>query len=418
MGDYRDDEIPDYNLAVSVLETGKDYHIKPPGYTLEGPNKYILAFDCEMIWVKKRAGSDNRKGIQLDAKNFKKFVKEDTDNLDAGGKQIYNPDGSKSIIKANPKGYKEENLGKPDNATSFFEFLGFDGAETLTKTKGFFINPDKSRINLNKNLIPTITALASGLSNVVMAFAQITIVDYNGYIIYEKYVRDFDTPIFWTSCVYSGIPQDFYTPGSPNFHKLANGTRIPESSFDTYANIRTKVLSLFKNKTTVAPIYETIVVGHNTIQSDFPALEINIVDGAADANSIEKRLIKDTDKYYGIKEKVGPPGALVDGIKGVKLKNIIKKYLNKDIQNSASGHDASEDARGSLAVYLLNKPRYDRTFNNNNLPDGPIGSTYDPKYSIHSLLEMLVHYSNIHNKGTDKKAIIDKIVIYIKGLLN
>lgn len=417
MEDYRDDEIPDYNLAVSVLETGKDYHTKPTGYTLEGPNKYILAFDCEMIWVKKRAGSDNRKGIQLDAKNFKKFVDKDIDNLDKDGKQIFNKDGSKSIIKANPKGYKEENFGKPDNATSVFEFLGFEGADE--KAPGFFIdNKTNKPINLNKNLPETITKLASGLSDVVMAFAQITIVDYNGYIIYEKYVRDFDTPIFWTSCVYSGIPQDFYTPGSPNFHKLANGTNIPDSSFDTYANIRANVLSLFKDKTTVAPIYETIVIGHNTIQSDFPALEINIVDGAADANSIEKRLIRDTDKYYGIKEKVGPPTALVDGIKGVKLKNIIKKYLNKDIQNSASGHDASEDARGSLAVYLLNKSRYDRTFNNNNLPVGPYGSTYDPKYSIHSLLEMLVHYSNIHNKGTDKKTIIDRIIIYIKGLLN
>jgi hypothetical protein len=406
MEDYRDDEIPDYNLAVSVLETGKDYHIKPVGYTLEGPNKYILAFDCEMIWVKKRAGVDNRKGIQLDAKNFKKYEPVERQN----------PGGVGTISK-NLKGYKKENFDNPDKATSFFEFLGFKEADKLAK--GYFIDKTTNEpINLNKKLPETITALATGLSNVVMAFAQITIVDYNGYIIYEKYVRDFDTPIFWTSCVYSGIPQDFYTPGSPNFHKLANGTRIPESSFDTYANIRTNVLSLFKDKTIVAPIYETIVIGHNIIQSDFPALEINIVDGAADANSIEKRLIRDTDKYYGIKEKVGPPSALVDGIKGVKLKNIIKKYLNKDIQNSASGHDASEDARGSLAVYLLNKSRYDRTFNNNNLPVGPYGSTYDPKYSINSLLEMLVHYSSIHNRGTDKKAIIDRIIIYIKGLLN
>jgi hypothetical protein len=403
MGDYRDDEIPDYNLAVSVLETGKDYHTKPAGYTLEGPNKYILAFDCEMIWVQKRAGVDNRKKIGIEPKYLKPYNQFDKPNP-----------GGTGTIKANLNGYKEENFGIPDKARNVFEFLGFDGAERIAP--GYFYDTPTTRKNLNSrdNTSTAIEALTPHLSNIVSGLAQITIVDYNGYIIYEKYVSNFDTPIIWTTCVYSSIPQDFYTPGSPNFHKLSNGTKIPDSSFDTYANIRRDVLQLFKQKTTVAPIYETIIIGHNTIQSDFPALEINIVDGAADANSIEKRLIRDTDKYYG--KKTNYMGN--DIISGVKLKKVIKDYLNKDIQTAASGHDASEDARGSLAVYLLNKSRYDRTFNNNNLPVGPIGSTYDPKYSIHSLLEMLVHYSNIHNKGTDKKAIIDRIIIYIKVLLN
>jgi len=403
MGDYRDNEIPDYNLAVSVLETGKDYHIKPPGYTLEGPNKYILAFDCEMIWVKKRDGVDKRKAIGIEPKYLKPY--NETDKPNPGGK---------GIVKANSDGYKEENLGKPDKARNVFEFLGFEDADLIAP--GCFIDKTTNkRKNLNSgdNIKNSIDKLQDYLSNIVAGLAQITIVDYNGYIIYEKYVSIFDTPIIWTTCVYSSIPQDFYTLGSKNYHKLSNGTKIPDSSFDTYANIRRDVLQLFKQKTTVDPIYETIVIGHNIIHSDFPALEISIVDGAADADSIEKRLIRDTDKYYG--KKTNYKGN--DIISGVKLKKVIKDYLNKDIQTAASGHDASEDARGSLAVYLLNKSRYDRTFNNNNLPDGPIGSTYDPKYSIHSLLEMLVHYSNIHNKGTDKKAIIDKIIIYIKGLL-
>jgi len=183
------------------------------------------------------------------------------------------------------KGY--EGKKEADKAKSFVEFYGQDYVEKETGLK-----------MIGKNLEPLNRAFEAHLKNIVHACAQVTIVDWNGKVIYEKYVNGFDTDVEWTSGLYSGIPQDFYKNKSANFHKLLNGTKIPDSMFDSYANIKAEVLRLLTqvhNSQTIGiggkPLKcETIVVGHNLIKSDIPSLEIDIMD---------RRFINFNDHNYG-----------------------------------------------------------------------------------------------------------------------
>lgn len=388
MGDYRDDEIPDYNLAVSVLDSRKNYRKTPDGYPKNGYGN-VFAIDCEMIWVHRRKdGTDKRKNTDINMTLVKPY--RNTQDPITGA-------------LPNLKGYRDNYSTNPDKAHSFIELLGETEIRRLFP-KYFFNKKDKpitlKEINASKE---GVDKLAIDIQNhfrsspdrdIVHAVAQITITDINGYIIYDKFIKHEAKDVFWTNAYYCGISSNFYKDPNP---KLSDGTVITADKFVNLSEMKQKIVEL-------AAIPGSIFVGHAFINSDLPAMEIEI---GTNPGQIQISKIRDTGIYYG---KIGDRG-----FERPRLKNTIKLYLNKEIQISGAAHDPSEDARASLAIYLINKPRYDRLFNNNvESADG----IHDPKYSIHSLLEMLVHYSSIHNKGTDKKAIIDKIIIYIKGLLN
>jgi len=142
--------------------------------------------------------------------------------------------------------------------------------------------------------------------------AQVSIVDWNGYVIYQSYVTPTESVI------------DYRTPWSGITKELLEKQGRP------FATVRAEVLNQLAKK---------IVVGH-ALENDFAVLEI-------DPSTIETR---DTGYAPEFKKK------LRDGSFGSrKLKELAEEYLGKKIQTGQ--HDPAEDARA--AMELFKKFRYD-----------------------------------------------------------
>jgi DNA polymerase III epsilon subunit-like protein len=142
--------------------------------------------------------------------------------------------------------------------------------------------------------------------------AQVSIVDWNGYVIYQSYVTPTEPVI------------DYRTPWSGITKELLEKQGRP------FAIVKAEVLNQIANK---------IVVGH-ALENDFAVLEI-------DPSTIETR---DTGYAPEFKKK------LRDGSFGSrKLKELAEEYLGKKIQTGQ--HDPAEDAR--TAMELFKKFRYE-----------------------------------------------------------
>jgi hypothetical protein len=354
--DFREDEIPDYTLAASVLNPAKDYKT-PEGYPRNGHGN-VFAIDCEMIYVYKRVGAiDDRKNPEINLKLIK------------------------PVSTTNSKGYRGDFSKNPDNAHSFIELMGATEIQRLFPTYFFHAKTGKpitfDQINQSRDLPGLARAIETYYrtppNDIVHAVAQVTITDINGIVIYNKYIPHDQDKIYWTSAYYSGISKTDY---------------CPQSQCVTLAEAQAKIFEL-------AAIPDAIFVGHALINSDFPAMEIKVGTGAG---KIPIKQIRDTSIYYG---KMGE-----HLFERSKLNTTVQEYLKIQIQKSGA-HDPSEDARGSLALYLLNRPRYDRLYNKNT-PDQ--SGVHDPKYDIVKLIKMLLKFNT-------KSEIVKKIIVYARIFL-
>lgn len=150
-----------------------------------------------------------------------------------------------------------------------------------------------------------------GVENNNDALARVSIVNYNGHVLYDKYVRpssyitDFRT---WVS----GI--------TPAQLKESNGAI-------TFEQAKKESHRILKDK---------VIVGHS-LHHDFKALDYPMEDG-------ENKRIRDLSHYPKYKNNIGQTRS---------LKKLTADFLGREIQQGQ--HNSVIDARASIALYRINE---------------------------------------------------------------
>ena len=332
----------------------KDVRLKYPD---DGPFKHVYSFDCEMVYVCKREGNDR---MRKDPSRLDKKILSDYNS-------VMNPKGYQRNIGPDPKGQP----CNPDDAQSFVDFYGRSEFIHGGIDHNHWDNQDNQ-----DNLKYANQILRQ--KNLKMAVGQISITDWNGHIIYEKYVCP-DTEVIWTCKKYSGIPQGFFTLNDPNYHRI-NGILIDENNFATLDEVKMCLDSLFVHA-------DAKIIGHSILDSDFPNLEYKISDGKN--GKIKK--VRDTAEYYYNVTKGKPDGK----IQRFKCSELVERLLDKKIQQDGGGHDPSEDARGSLALYKLDYENWETKMETATVPQIKnfeiIVNLDDIKYTQPQLLQLPAH---------------------------
>jgi hypothetical protein len=328
----------------------KDLRLKYQGE----PFKHVYSFDCEMVYVCKR--DDNDKMRKNPSRLDKKILSDYNSDM--------NPKGYQRNIGPDPKGQP----CNPDDAQSFVDFYG----------RSEFIRGgiDHNEWDNQDNLKYANKILKD--KSLKMAVGQISITDWNGHIIYEKYVCP-DTEVIWTCKKFSGIPQGFFTLNDPNYH-IINGNLIDENEFATLDEVKMCLDSLFAHN-------DAKIIGHSILDSDFPNLEYKISVGIN--GKIKK--VRDTAEYYYNVIK-----GITDGkIQRFKCSELVERLLDKKIQQDGGGHDPSEDARGSLALYKLDYENWETKMATATVPQIKnfeiIVNLDDIKYTQPQLLQLPAH---------------------------
>ncbi|XP_048784969.1 interferon-stimulated 20 kDa exonuclease-like 2 [Lagopus muta] len=151
--------------------------------------------------------------------------------------------------------------------------------------------------------------VGTGFRGQTSALARCSIVNYEGDVLYDSYVRPTE-PIVDYRSRWSGICKK---------HML---NAVP------FSEAQKEILKILSGK---------VVVGH-AIHNDFMALKY----------FHPKALIRDTSKIPLLNQKGGFPEK-----KAVSLKDFAKKLLHKDIQVGKSGHCSVEDARTTMELYKI-----------------------------------------------------------------
>ncbi|XP_021232379.1 interferon-stimulated 20 kDa exonuclease-like 2 isoform X1 [Numida meleagris] len=139
--------------------------------------------------------------------------------------------------------------------------------------------------------------------------ARCSIVDYEGDVLYDRYVRPAE-PIVDYRTRWSGIRKQH----------MANA--VP------FCKAQREILKILSGK---------VVIGH-AIHNDFKALKY----------SHPKVLTRDTSKIPLLNQKGGFPEDV-----SISLKRLAKELLHKDIQVGKSGHSSVEDARTTMELYKV-----------------------------------------------------------------
>lgn len=143
-----------------------------------------------------------------------------------------------------------------------------------------------------------------GLNGMDDMLARVSIVNQNGQILMDKYVKPTEA-VFDYRTKYSGIrPQD-----------IVNA--------DEFDKVQDEVIDLLEGK---------IIVGH-AVHNDLRVLYIKH----------PARLLRDTSKFKPLARLVGTQGGTPS------LRKLTKALLGKDIQNGE--HDSVEDARSAMEIY-------------------------------------------------------------------
>jgi RNA exonuclease 4 len=141
-------------------------------------------------------------------------------------------------------------------------------------------------------------------NNTRSALARVSIVDYNGHIVFDEYVKPLDPVSDYRTWV-SGIHP----------HHLAHAP--------SFKKVQKQVANILKGK---------VLIGH-AINNDLKALQL----------SFPESMIRDTSLFPEFKKfakgKKDTPG----------LKMLAKKLLDLDIQSSS--HDSVEDARTTMLLF-------------------------------------------------------------------
>ncbi|XP_050823370.1 apoptosis-enhancing nuclease [Gopherus flavomarginatus] len=139
--------------------------------------------------------------------------------------------------------------------------------------------------------------------------ARCTVVNYNGDVIYDKYIRP-ELPIVDYRTRWSGITKQHMQKATP------------------FSAAQREILKILKDK---------IVVGH-AIHNDFRALKY----------FHPRSRTRDTSRIPLLNRKAGLPVKV-----SASLKSLARQLLHKKIQVGQKGHSSVEDARTSMELYRL-----------------------------------------------------------------
>ncbi|NXW63305.1 AEN nuclease, partial [Eurystomus gularis] len=163
--------------------------------------------------------------------------------------------------------------------------------------------------------------------------ARCSVVNYEGDVIYDKYVQP-ELPIVDYRTRWSGITKQHMKRAIP------------------FKAAQAEILKILKDK---------IVVGH-AIHNDFQALKY----------FHPKDRTRDTSQIPVLKQKAGLPGRA-----SVSLKNLAKHLLQKNIQVGRKGHSSVEDAQTAMELYRLVEVQWERELAHG-LPPRPPSPVTDP----------------------------------------
>ncbi|XP_034987999.1 apoptosis-enhancing nuclease [Zootoca vivipara] len=157
--------------------------------------------------------------------------------------------------------------------------------------------------------------------------ARCTVVNYDGDVIYDKYVRP-ELPIVDYRTRWSGVTRRHMEKATP--FKVA----------------QSEILQIVRDK---------IVVGH-AIHNDFRALKY----------FHPYAWTRDTSRSPLLRKKMGLPMKA-----SVSLKSLASELLHKNIQVSRNGHSSVEDAQTSMELYRLVEVQWEKTLASSFLPSLP-----------------------------------------------
>lgn len=310
-----------YDEALEVLDETINYKVPDTkGRVIDPRFKNYCAIDCEMVYVDRGDPPYRPEDLR------KPYLFKEVDFTDYLDKLLVSPPTNKP---------------GSDEATSIMEFLNW--------TRMDIHIPENIPTN-KKYRNPVINFLKTRLSRYVLTVARVTIVNWHGFVIYDKFIPITDQVIWCPPS--SGIPNNFYqlyneTPRPPTIAipgKIVNVTTDFDSNFmvdEIYRRYYTRLSE---------PDSPNIIIGHNLLGSDYFAMGLN-----KDEINQMMGITRDTAFLFGY--EVEYKGKFANN--SLKIKNLVKGFLKKDIQ-MVTGHDPSEDARGSLAIYKLFRDGIDR----------------------------------------------------------
>ncbi|KFP82421.1 Apoptosis-enhancing nuclease, partial [Acanthisitta chloris] len=163
--------------------------------------------------------------------------------------------------------------------------------------------------------------------------ARCSVVNYEGDVIYDKYVQP-ELPIVDYRTRWSGITKQHMKKAIP------------------FKAAQAEILKILKDK---------IVVGH-AIHNDFQALKY----------FHPKDRTRDTSQIPMLKQRAGLPVRA-----NVSLKNLARHLLHKKIQVSCKGHSSVEDAQTAMELYRLVEVQWEKELARS-LPPRPPSPVTDP----------------------------------------
>uniref|UniRef100_A0A8C9MS62 Apoptosis enhancing nuclease n=1 Tax=Serinus canaria TaxID=9135 RepID=A0A8C9MS62_SERCA len=201
-----------------------------------------------------------------------------------------------------------------------------NGSSGRVRTSSLVLRPGKY-VAIDCEMVGT------GPQGKLSELARCSVVNYEGDVIYDKYVRP-ELPIMDYRTRWSGITKQHMKNAIP------------------FKAAQAEILKILKDK---------IVVGH-AIHNDFQALKY----------FHPKDRTRDTSQSPALKKRAGLPVRA-----NVSLKNLARHLLHKKIQVGCKGHSSVEDAQTAMELYRLVEVQWEKELAHS-LPPRPPSPITDP----------------------------------------
>ncbi|XP_019136263.1 apoptosis-enhancing nuclease isoform X2 [Corvus cornix cornix] len=201
-----------------------------------------------------------------------------------------------------------------------------NGSSKRVRTSALVLRPGKY-VAIDCEMVGT------GPQGRLSELARCSVVNYEGDVIYDKYVQP-ELPIVDYRTRWSGITKQHMKNAIP------------------FKTAQAEILKILKDK---------IVVGH-AIHNDFQALKY----------FHPKDRTRDTSQIPALKKRAGLPVRA-----NVSLKNLARHLLHKKIQVGCKGHSSVEDAQTAMELYRLVEVQWEKELAHS-LPPRPPSPVTDP----------------------------------------